>query len=164
MRIKLLIMLMIIAADQAVKHWAVVNLAQTGFRPEIPGVIGLTYVENRGAAFGIFQNMRWLFVAFTAAVVLVILFMLFTRKIKEPLGAWSLVFIASGAVGNLIDRALNGYVVDMFDFRFMSFAVFNVADVFVTTGAALFCLYVLFTPEKNTKKKAGSSHDDTAGV
>ena len=90
--------------------------------------------------------------------------MLFTRRITNPLGAWSLVFVAAGAVGNLIDRVLYGYVVDMFDFRFMNFAVFNVADVFVTTGAALFCLYVLLSPDKTIMTKAGSNHDDTAGV
>jgi signal peptidase II len=72
---------------------------------------------------------------------------------KTPLGTWSLCVVTGGALGNFIDRAVNGYVVDMFEFDFIDFAIFNVADVFITVGGILFCLYLLFVHEKKEQKE-----------
>jgi signal peptidase II len=155
----------IVAADQAVKYWAVHFLAESTFRPEIPGLIGLTYVENRGAAFGMLQNMRLLFLIVTPIVVAVILFALYKKKVYGKLGVWSLVMITGGALGNFIDRAITGYVVDIFELKFMNFAIFNVADSFVSVGAVLFCIYILFIHDKEAaKRKAGGQYDSNAAL
>lgn len=162
---ELLAILLIAAADQAVKYWAVQNLANTLFRPGIPGLIGLTYVENRGAAFGMLQDMRWVFVILTPVVLAVIIASLYKKRVYGKLGTWSLILIAGGALGNFIDRAATGYVVDLFELKFMRFAIFNVADSFITVGAVLFCIYMFFIHEKASEKmKAGEKHDGAASV
>jgi signal peptidase II len=164
MLLKILTIIFIIAVDQGVKYWAVTYLANSAFRPEIPGLIGLTYVQNTGAAFSILQNMRVFFLIITVIVVAVILYALFTGRVQSKLGQWALVMITGGALGNFIDRAFVGYVVDMFDLEFMNFAIFNVADSFITVGAVLFCIYMLFIHDKVPNGKAGASNDDAPTV
>ncbi len=132
------------AVDQLVKYWVRTNLAVGESVPFIPHICQLTYVQNRGAAFSSMQGMRWFFVAITVAFLAVAFWALLTGKVKKPFGRWSLVVVLGGALGNLIDRALFGYVVDMFDVLFMNFAVFNVADIFVVCGGIAFCIYLAF--------------------
>ncbi len=128
--------------DQVVKYWAVQTLT-AGAIAIIPGVFELTYVENRGAAFSLLQNQVWLFVIITCVVLCAIFFCLYKRMMRTRLGVCALLLVASGAVGNLIDRVVRGYVVDLFYFRLIDFPVFNVADVFVVCGGILFVYYVL---------------------
>lgn len=130
--------------DQLVKMWALNSLQQIQTIPIITNVFHLTYVENRGAAFSIMQNKLWFFITVTAVILGVIVYALKTNKIKTALGKWSMYFIIGGAIGNLIDRSMRGFVVDLFDFRLINFPVFNLADIFVCIGGALFCYYVLF--------------------
>ena len=108
----LLAVLMMVIVDQAVKYWAVTMLASIGTIPLIPGVLSLTYVENRGAAFSILENQIWLFVALA-------------------------VVILCGIV-------VNHYVVDMIQLEFIRFPIFNIADIYVCVGVALFAFYYLF--------------------
>ncbi len=143
-----------VAADQVVKWWAAARLMDKAVTPLIPGVVHLIYVENRGAAFGILQNMRVFFLILTAAALIFIVVAQLRRWPRHPLGVWSLTLIMGGALGNFIDRAAQGYVVDMFEFEFVRFAIFNVADMFVSIGGVLFCIYLLFMHEQKDGGKS----------
>ena len=92
----------------------------------------------------------------TVAFVIFGMWVLLTGRLRHSLGKWSWVLVLAGAVGNLIDRCLYGYVVDMFEVQFMHFAIFNVADIFVVVGGILFCIYYLFLHDK---KKEDAPHD-----
>ena len=106
----------------------------------IPGFIHITNVHNFGAAFSFLSGARWFFVILCIAFVLVVVYVLMKDIINTPGARWSAVIVLAGAVGNCIDRIVCGYVVDMFEFEFFRFPVFNVADIFITCGAIAFCL------------------------
>lgn len=131
--------------DQLTKWWVVKDLKPIGSHRLIDKVFQLRYVENRGAAFGMMQGQRTFFIVFSSLAITAILvaLVLYRKKISPFLGL-SLTMIAGGGIGNQIDRILNGYVVDFFEFLFVDFAVFNVADCFVTVGAFLVAIDLLF--------------------
>lgn len=147
----------IVAADQVTKYLTVANIPLYGEVAFLPGVVGLTYVQNTGAAWSSFQGMQWLFalifLAFTVAI-------LWEYK-KKSLGFttfewWCIAAIYGGGLGNMIDRVRLGYVVDMIETQFIQFPVFNVADCFITCGCiALIAHLVLFNKDfwKDEKKK-----------
>lgn len=124
----------------------------------IPGVMNITYVENDGAAFGMLDNARWLFMIVSAVAIVAIVVFLRKHGSRHTLLTLSLSFIAGGGIGNMIDRTfvtdVNGtYVVtDFFETAFMDFAVFNVADSFITVGAILLGIYIIFIEPKVEKK------------
>lgn len=152
-----LLPLFIFLLDRLAKALAVKNLAGIhGGVPLIPGVIRLLYAENTGMAFGLLSGQRWLLVLFTLIAAVAAFFALKPYR----LGHWakaSLLTIAGGMAGNLVDRALQGYVVDMFDFTFVRFAVFNVADIAITLGAVFLCISLLFRPKDWKKKEEGKA-------
>ncbi len=142
--LQIIMAVLAVIADQWLKHWVVMNIEPGTVQKLIPGIIHLTYVQNDGAALSLFSGMRWVLFAVSAVFVLVALWFLITKRIKNPLGSWSLAAIVAGAAGNAVDRALSGYVVDMFAFEIvLDFFVFNIADVFITFGGVLFCIYFL---------------------
>lgn len=132
--------------DQITKHLAVVHLKQQREIVLIPGVFELRYLENRGAAFGLFQNRQIFFVC--VAVVIFFLIGFFYGKI--PGGRRNLpmricaVLICAGAVGNLIDRIRYQYVVDFFYFSLIDFPIFNVADCYAVIACILFAYLIIF--------------------
>lgn len=138
--------LLMIAADQAVKYWAFTSLQPQNSIPIIENVFHLTYIENRGAAFSLFARFdsRWIFVALAVVITIAIFSVMRKNLIQTKPGCWSLVMVAAGALGNAIDRVIRGFVVDMFDFRLIHFPVFNVADIFICVGGVLFILYFMF--------------------
>ena len=142
MLIALLIVLMI-AIDQAVKYWALNILSAVDTMPLIEGVFHLTYVENRGAAFSILQNQRWFFLLITPIILIGIFYVLKKELICTRVGRCAMYLIAAGAVGNLIDRAFRGFVVDLFDFCLIHFPVFNVADSCLTIGVLILIIAIL---------------------
>ena len=145
-----------VGLDQLTKYWASTDLVARGSVPLWNGVFHLTYVENRGAAFGMLQDSRWFLIIVTVFAVILIFWALRKRWFENALGRWAAYFVLAGAFGNLIDRSLNGFVVDMFDFRLINFAVFNVADSFVSVGGAMFVQYILlyYLRERKQEKKA----------
>lgn len=163
MLIVILIAAIIAAGDQFFKSWIVGNIALGEQLDFIPKIVHLTYVENRGAAFSMLEDMRLLLLIITGLCIVAIIVFAAISKLK-PLGKISLGFILGGAVGNAIDRVLLGYVVDMFELEFMEYAVFNVADCFIVVGGILFCVYYLFLhkPEggKKGKKKAKGEEEN----
>lgn len=139
----ILIIIGLIAIDQISKYLAVKYLANIGSIPIIKNIFHLTYVENRGAAFGMFQNNQIIFIVVAIAACVFGLYYLY-KKDLNILGKSSIILIISGALGNLIDRIRLGFVVDYFDFRVIWDYVFNVADVFVVVGTILLCVYIIF--------------------
>lgn len=137
---------LILALDIYTKH-----LAATVFKLNemeiIKDVLYFTYVENRGAAFGIMQNKQWFFVIVTVILIAAIIIYMLNAKSANKLLNISLVFIISGGIGNLIDRVFLGYVVDFIDFRIINYPVFNVADCFVVVGAILLCIILIFSKD-----------------
>ncbi|NLH01027.1 MAG: signal peptidase II [Clostridiales bacterium] len=149
-----IVAVIILILDQAVKYWTTSNIVlNSPPKTFIPGIIDLTNVHNSGAAFGIFKESgRWFFVAMTLLFAVAVVYILSKNIIKGKLGRWTLVMVLAGGLGNCIDRIINGYVVDMFSFKFVEFAVFNVADIFVTVCGIIFCLYLLFHKEPDAEK------------
>ena len=168
MLLYIIAVLLMIALDQAVKLWALTSLQAQHTIPLIENVFHLTYVENRGAAFSLFAQFdsRWIFVVLACVITVVILIALQKKYMQTVLGRWSLVLIAAGALGNAIDRVAHGFVVDLFDFRLIHFPVFNVADIFICIGGALFVIYFMFQhkdkqPENdNNNEEQGSETDE----
>lgn len=137
--------------DQAVKYWATANIPlNTGNVDFIPGLIRFTNIHNTGAAFSILEGARWFFVILCLVFVALIVYVLVTDIITSPGARWMSVVVMAGAVGNCIDRIICGYVVDMIEFEFMNFPVFNVADIYITIGAILFVIFTLM--EKPVQK------------
>lgn len=139
-----------VIVDQAVK-WACMSLTRQV--TIIPGVLALNYTENTGMAFSLFSGRAWLLGVVSA--VCIIGGWLTLRKYQ--LGALSkagAMLMLGGAVGNMIDRFLRGYVVDMFEALFVRFAIFNVADVALTVGTALMAVSLIFRPEEWQERQA----------
>lgn len=154
--------LVMIAVDQVVKHWAFTVLQPQHTIPLIENVFHLTYIENRGAAFSMFASFdsRWIFVALAAVITLAICYALSKKLMQTALGSWSLALIAAGAVGNAVDRVARGFVVDMFDFRLIHFPVFNVADIFICVGGVLFVIYFMFQHKDKPNDKNEAVNDN----
>lgn len=136
----------LVALDQFVKLQVMTHIPVGEHVPFLPYLVDLTYVRNTGAAFSIFSEHTWI-LAEISLVMSVLLGWCLWKGIpfQKPLGRLTVTLLLAGAVGNLIDRAFRGYVVDMFNVLFMDFAVFNVADICIVVGGfAAFAYYVLF--------------------
>lgn len=158
--IEAIVILLLVALDQLVKYLVRTDIPLGGQVDFLPHVLGLTHIHNTGAAFSMLSGARWFFVVLTTVFVVFALWVLYAKKITHPMGRWTLVLIVAGALGNLIDRALFGYVVDMFEVLFMHFAVFNVADIFVVVGGILFCIYYGFLHDRWKANSSQETHHD----
>lgn len=146
--------LAVIAADQLFKLWIVRRIplnSPADNLPLLPGVLHLTYIRNSGAAFSMLEGARWFFLVLLAVFAAVVILALRRDWLSSALSRWAAVLALGGAVANGIDRALYGYVIDMFETEFIRFAVFNIADVVLCVCAALYLLSVLF--EKKPAEK-----------
>ena len=135
--------LLLIILDQAVKGYVVKEIPLGGMRRFIPKVVSLTYLKNSGAAFSMLENQQWFFTIITL-IAMGAAFVYLYRHIKGSI--WlllGLTLIISGGIGNFIDRLRQGFVVDMFHLDFMNFAIFNVADIYLTVGVGLLLIYLL---------------------
>ena len=148
----------IVALDQLVKYWAATAVRTVGSIPLIDGVFEFVYTENRGAAFSILQGQRWFFIISTLVMIGLMVWLLLRRHVRNRWGRLGVLFVIGGALGNYVDRLRLGYVIDMFYFKLINFAVFNVADVCVVCGAVLAAMYYLWFYEKYDK--AGGAHGD----
>jgi len=154
---------LVVLLDQLFKRWIFITLAGGGETVLLPGVISLIYVENTGAAFSILADHRWLLVgvSFLASLLLIAILLRYNEGFWGTLG---LSAVLGGAVGNLIDRVFNGFVIDMFrPLLFPNFAIFNVADVFITLGGITFCVFFIISSiksEKGPEKSADPALDD----
>ena len=152
--------------DQITKYLTILYLKPIDTQPLWEGVLHLTYVENTGAAFGMMKDSRWIFmITSTVAIVGILGYMIYRTYVKKTTMPWmealALSFIVGGGIGNMIDRTLLGYVVDMIDFRLINFAVFNVADSFVCVGAGLMVLYLILEMVKESKTEKAKTAAET---
>lgn len=132
-----------VGLDQLTKLLVVTHLKPIGAVPLWENVLHLTYVENRGAAFGMLSNHRWVFMLFSSVAIVGLSVYLFRFCRESRWVRVALAMIVGGGIGNMIDRIALGYVVDFIDFTLINFAVFNVADSFVSVGAVILVVYYL---------------------
>ena len=138
--------------DQLSKLWVLNTIKPISTISVIPGLLSFTYVENTGAAFGIFEGQKWLLIFIVFAVLAAALWALYTNKVSGKLERLCVSFIIAGGLGNVVDRIRYGFVVDFLDINeLFSYPMFNVADCFVVVGAILLVIATLF--EDNKKKK-----------
>ena len=159
----LLTILLCVAADQAVKYYVVTHLALYESAPLLPGLVELYYIRNTGCGFSILSGHTWLLTLLTAAVMVFVAVLLVRRTFPHPLAMWTLTAILGGGLGNLIDRVRLGYVVDMFNFQFMRYPVFNVADILVVCGTIGFAAYSLLLHDRVAKKETDHGTDQPDG-
>ncbi|MDO5336929.1 MAG: signal peptidase II [Eubacteriales bacterium] len=146
------LILLLTLLDQASKLWAAKRLRGREDISVIQGVFRLSYLENRGAAFGILQNQLWIFLLFSVLLLGTVVY-LFIRMPHTgnylPLHLAAAV-LAAGGIGNTLDRLFRGYVVDFLYFSLIDFPVFNVADIYVVLSILSICLLVFFYyPDEN---------------
>ena len=159
----LLTILLCVAADQAVKYYVVTHLALYESAPLLPGLVELYYIRNTGGGFSILSGHTWLLTLLTAAVMVFVAVLLVRRTFPHPLAMWTLTAILGGGLRNLIDRVRLGYVVDMFNFQFMRYPVFNVADILVVCGTIGFAAYYLLLHDRVAKKETDHGTDQPDG-
>ena len=151
----LIVMVLTVLADQATKLLTIEYLTDAPVKL-IPNVLHLTYVENKGAAFGMLSDHRWVFIVISTVAIIALVAYLFIKKPKDKLLCISLALIAGGGIGNMIDRIFRGFVVDMIDFTLIDFYVFNVADSAVCIGCGLLILYMILDEIRTKREKTGA--------
>lgn len=146
-----IMIVVMVALDRWSKVWAQDVLMKLDTIPLLQDIFHLTYVENTGAAFSILRGKVGLLIIFTGIVLLgLFVFLVMSIRNKESkVLLVALTMVIGGAIGNMYDRIVLGYVVDYFDFRLINFAVFNVADVFVVCGSILLGIYLVFIEGKD---------------
>lgn len=163
--LSLIIILVLVLSDQLIKIWVIENLTlnQTVDFITLAGkkILNLTYLQNDGAAFGSFSNMRYLLIIITTLLIIgCIYLMIRSVKDKDNFSIITLSVIIGGGIGNLIDRIFRGgKVIDYIEVGFMDFAIFNLADCFVVVGAILFGVYIVFFEEKKKTLKSLNAHN-----
>jgi signal peptidase II len=137
----------IVAIDQIAKFVVRARLFEGQSRALLAGVLNLTYVHNVGAAFGLFPGRQPVFIATSCFVLFVVAAYWRRAKPREWPVVIALAMVCAGALGNLIDRAVLGQVTDFFEFAFVQFPVFNVADMAIVGGVAVLAIWILFPAE-----------------
>ena len=154
MIISIIIIAAVVLADQLTKQLVVHFLDRSEPFDVISGIFRFTYVENRGAAFGMLDDKRWIFMVVSSIAIVALL--VYMSKFAPPskMLKIGLSFIVGGGIGNMIDRVAYGYVVDFLDFCAFPTLwkwVFNVADACVCVGAGMVMLYLVLEIIKEAK-------------
>ncbi|EOT47632.1 MULTISPECIES: signal peptidase II [Enterococcus] len=143
MLIYLILALVVIVLDQLVKYQIVAHLALGESVTVIPHVLSFTYLQNTGAAWSLFEGKQTFFTIITIIAVVVVSYLLYRNRHGHWLFSLGLALILAGAIGNFIDRIRLGFVVDMFQTEFISFPIFNVADMALSIGVILIFIYTI---------------------
>ena len=159
MILSLLIIALSVLLDQVSKYLVLKNIPMYENVPVLDGVFHFTYVENKGAAFGMLSDARWVFMVISVVAIAAFIIYLIKWKPKNMLLKVSLSMIIGGGIGNMIDRVMRQSVVDFIEVEFMQFAIFNVADIFVCVGCGLMMLYVILSEIEESKKKKVSANE-----
>jgi len=158
----LLISAVVAAVDQLIKYFIVKDLAPVGSVSVIDNLFSLTYVENRGVAFGLFQNHIWIFALITAVLIAVFVVLIVKKKLTGKLFWTSAILLIGGGIGNLIDRIFRGFVVDYLSLSFFP-PVCNFADYCITLGAVFFVIVLLTQSNENKNEaKTKEQHEENA--
>ena len=157
--ISLIVGAVLVIIDQIIKYFVSAYLQPVGSVSVIDNLFSLTYVENKGVAFGMFSNMRWVFVALTSALLAIIIFYMFKKRPKGKFFYICAALIIGGGIGNLIDRIFYGYVIDYLSLSFFP-PVCNFADYCITAGTIMLVIYLLFFSDVlDSSKKAKINND-----
>ena len=135
--------IVLVAIDQILKNLVSLNLKYATEVTIIPNLLDITYVENRGAAFGIFQNQQCFFIVFAVAMIIFFAYLIKYKNLTDKMFLVAAVLIISGGIGNLIDRLFLGYVVDYIKLSFFS-PICNFADYCITFGTIVLIIYIIF--------------------
>lgn len=159
------ISVIIAAIDQIIKYFIYNELSPNRKITVIDNLFSLVYTENRGVAFGMFQNMQWLFAIITLVIMIFLLYLYISGKMKGKLFSAAVVLVVGGGLGNMIDRIFRGFVIDYLSLSFFP-PICNFADYCITIGAVLFVIYMFMftsdTEESNGLKNVKSS--DGGGI
>ncbi len=169
------IIILSVLIDQIAKYIVVQTLPLYDSVVLIDGFFSFTHIQNRGAAWGMFSEHRWVFLVATAIAIIVLPIILYRFRKLHVLFGVSMSLIIGGAVGNMIDRLFLGYVIDFLEFTFIDFPVFNIADICIVVGTFMMAAYILFfdktlfvekkkTPENNEEKDTTNdvgTHNET---
>lgn len=166
MIISIIAAVILVIIDQITKYIAIERLKPIGNITFIKGFMDFTFVENRGAAFGILNGRVWLLLllAVTICIIMVIIIRKLPHTKEYGYLRTSLIVILAGAVGNIIDRVARGYVTDFFEFTFFRFPVFNMADIYVVIGTIAMALIVLFVIKEDKKAEDDKSKTENGGI
>ena len=140
----ILIVAVAVLLDRLTKAWAVAHLKSGDDVEVIDWLFRLTYVENKGAAWGMLADQRWIFMSISTLTIVILSYMIFSGTCRTRIMEFSVAAILAGGLGNMIDRTSMGYVVDMIEFTFMDFPVFNIADCFVVVGTAILLVTMIY--------------------
>lgn len=157
--ISLIVGAVLVIIDQIIKYFVSAYLQPVGSVSVIDNLFSLTYVENKGVAFGMFSDMRWIFVALTSVLLAIIIFYMFKKRPKGKFFYICAALIIGGGLGNLIDRIFYGYVIDYLSLSFFP-PVCNFADYCITAGTIMLVIYLLFFSDVlDSSKKAKIKND-----
>ena len=157
--ISLIVGAVLVIIDQIIKYFVSAYLQPVGSVSVIDNLFSLTYVENKGVAFGMFSDMRWVFVALTSVLLAIIIFYMFKKRPKGKFFYICAALIIGGGIGNLIDRIFYGYVIDYLSLSFFP-PVCNFADYCITAGTIMLVIYLLFFSDiLDSTKKAKIKND-----
>lgn len=144
----LILTTILVIIDQITKYLTVQNIELGEVIEFIPNIVSLTYIRNTGAAFSILEGQMWFFYIVTTIVVAVLIYYMYTEARNDRFLGVLLAVILAGAIGNFIDRLVLQYVVDMIKLEFIDFAIFNVADSYLTVGVILLFIYTIYQERK----------------
>lgn len=157
--ISLIVGAVLVIIDQIIKYFVSAYLQPVGSVSVIDNIFSLTYVENKGVAFGMFSDMRWIFVVLTSILLVIIIFYMFKKRPKGKFFYVCAALIIGGGIGNLIDRIFYGYVIDYLSLSFFP-PVCNFADYCITAGTIMLVIYLLFFSDiLDSSKKAKIKND-----
>ncbi len=158
-----IVLVLLVAIDQITKALVAsyLSVGDIGFSFSIGSfdVFSITHVRNRGAAWSILEGKTYLLIAIAVIAIVIAFYFILKGKIKSPVGIISLIMIISGGIGNLIDRVRIKEVIDFINLDFISFPVFNFADICVVIGALVFCLWIILSDIKTKREKKDSIQD-----
>lgn len=156
-----LLAVVLVIADQIVKLWVRSAMALGETRPFIPHFIELYHLQNTGGAFSLLAGQTWMLTALSAVATVALAVCIWGDYVTTgPFSRLCVTCVLAGAAGNLIDRAAFGAVTDMFNFTFIRFGVFNVADMWVVGGVIGYCIYLIVMQVKESKN-AKEPKDET---
>lgn len=147
----------IVIIDQLAKLLVIANISPTECIHIIPGLFDFVYVENTGAAFSILSDSTLLLSLISVLFCIGVVFFWYKEKPKNKLFCAALTMLFAGALGNAIDRIFRGFVVDFISTSFITFPVFNIADIAITGGAAVLIIYILFFDKDEKDGETDSS-------
>ncbi len=149
--LSILLIILIVFIDQILKWLILSNVKGFVDIIIIKDILKITYVENKGAAFGILENYTWLFIISNIAILLIFIYIVYKGYIKNDIMLISISLIVGGGLGNLIDRINYGFVIDYISLSFFP-PVFNFADSCIVVGSILFILYIIFDNDNKRTK------------